>query len=138
VHSIESRQISQPHRLIQIPQKNIEFLPLSNRLSATLKRQACSFVPIVKVDWRPIEPLQINHRLPHPEASIPDIRVEVAAPGVRGVPWDLDIDSPRELGTESVTLGLYFEVSIWHIMVVTDLVAAVVVEPELRLFESRC
>jgi hypothetical protein len=50
----------------------------------------------------------------------------------------LDIDCPRELGTESVTLGLHFEVSIWHIMVVTNLVAAIVVEPELRLFESRC
>jgi hypothetical protein len=50
----------------------------------------------------------------------------------------LDIDCPRELGTESVTLGLDFEVSIWHIIVVTDLVAAVVVNVELRLFESRC
>ena len=138
MHSIESTQISQPHRLTQIPQKNVKFFPLSNSLSATLKRQPCSFVPIVKIDWRPIKPLQIDHRLPHPEAAIPDIGVEVAAPGARGVPWNLDIDCPRELGTESVTLGLYFEVSIWHIMVVTDLVAVVVVKPELRLFDSRC
>jgi hypothetical protein len=120
------------------PPKNIECSPLSNPLSATLKRQACSFVPIVKIDWRPVEPLQIDHRLPHPEAGIPDIGVEVAAPGARGVPWDLDIDCPRELGTESVTLGLHFEVSIRYIMVVTNLVAAVVVKPELRLFDSRC
>lgn len=83
-----------------------------------------------------MNPLYIYHRLPHPEAGIPHISIEISAERVRRVALDLEINRPRERGTESETLGLLLEHPVWDIMVATEFVTIMVIEAEEGLFDA--